>query len=171
MNTEYKGDGFSLIFGDTPSAEHPDEIYLFDIDGTLSNNDFRQHLIDRDEPNWDKYHEMVGMDAPIYWTIHMAREIPVENVYLLTSRPDSTLADTMNWLFKLNIRYNRLYMRESGNIEPSARLKERITRDFRDKIVWVAEDRPDVVEMWKATGVKVIQPNASMLKDFTGYQA
>lgn len=50
-------------------------------------------------------------------------------------------------------------MRSAGNLEPSARLKQRILEPIKDRIAWVADDNDNVVEICKAIGIKVIQPD------------
>ena len=43
---------------------------VFDLDGTLANNDHRQHFLERDPKDWDGFFEACGEDEPIMPAIH-----------------------------------------------------------------------------------------------------
>jgi chromosome condensin MukBEF MukE localization factor len=55
--------------------------------------------------------------------------------------------------------YSYLYMRPANNTEPDYVIKQRIYDEHlsREKVLFVLDDRKQVVDMWRSNGLTVLQ--------------
>ena len=143
-------------------------VYLFDIDGTLTNLEHRLHFIQQENPDWASFYNAAGEDSPMWDTITIARSLPYsgQRVILSTGRTESILEMTMKWMHKYRVPVEALYMRKDGdhredNVVKSELLDQIIARNPQDvntnKIAAVFEDRQQVVDMYRARGLRVYQ--------------
>lgn len=134
---------------------------IFDLDGTLANNDHR-HAFD--------YEKLID-DKPIEFVVELAR-MYAQNDYDIICVSGRNAGDketndkhwhaTASWLSKNNIPWSVLYMRDWDDNRADDIIKEEI---FWNKIEnnWNVEcafdDRDRVVEMWRRIGVNCSQVN------------
>lgn len=142
------------------------QIAIFDLDGTLADIAHRRHYVRNTEdnlpnwkPNWKKFFEEVGKDTlrEEVWlklTDHVNKG---HEIIICSGRPEHTRQDTENWLKHYSVHYDRLIMRQNGDSRDDVIVKQEFLDKFLDKskIVYVADDRPKVVRMWKANGLNV----------------
>ena len=159
---------------------------IFDIDGTLANNQERLHYLDEDPKNWEKYHAEVHKDKPIEPLCHLVRFLELSPVrqgsplLYVTGRPEITRTVTIQWLFKhiyepmgvlksydlqgrarmKNMIDSVLYMRPSGDHRPDVEIKQMLLAAIRSEglePLFVVEDCQHVVDMWKEAGIICLQ--------------
>ena len=135
-------------------------ICLVDLDHTLTDAAWRNDMIG----DWDKYHESSIHDKPctdICTLIDLLRGNGII-VVGLTARPEKWRKLTQQWLIKYGIMIDELLMRPDTNFEPVGALKVNIARevfgdDLESRILFVLDDRDDVVSGFKALGVTSLQ--------------
>lgn len=130
---------------------------ICDIDGTLA------HMVDRGPFDWKK----VGSDEPdfVVWDIllkyYLTRTSKEWVEIILVSGRDGICRDeTEEWLGMFDIPYDQLFMRPAHNNEKDVVIKQRILdSEIKDKyeVLFVLDDRDQVVEMWRANGLKCLQ--------------
>lgn len=77
-------------------------IYIFDLDGTLSNADHRKHLLTdvEDSTRWRRFYAACGGDSPVGAVIAMFNLLRLtgNDVMIWTGRSDEVAAITVDWL-------------------------------------------------------------------------
>lgn len=136
---------------------------LFDIDGTLADNWHRQHLVQSDTPDWDKFFDSMSQDAPNKPVVELYELVKASDRYtiiLVSGRPERYRGQTISWLDRHNITFNKLYMRPDGDRRPDFMVK----KDMLDAIVgdgyeilFVIDDRTQTVKMWRENGIACLQ--------------
>lgn len=135
---------------------------VFDIDGTLADNEHRKHHLDSND--WDSFFDaMIGdsLKKPVANLLKMYHHNGYK-IILVTGRPDSHEHDTMMWLRTHGILplIEGMLMREAGNTDPDEDVKKEI---FTQKIApnynveVVVDDRQKVVDMWRGIGLTCFQ--------------
>jgi hydroxymethylpyrimidine pyrophosphatase-like HAD family hydrolase len=131
---------------------------ICDLDGTLA-------IIDHRNP----YDASTAMDDilndPVANVIRVyanQQDIPV-SLILLSGREDKYRKVTEQWLNKHSItHYDGLYMRKSGDRRKDSIIKkelyDRYIKDTYD-IIFVLDDRDQVVKMWREIGLTCFQVN------------
>lgn len=139
-------------------------IFLVDIDGTLADASHRVHHITTQEPkDWNAFYAGIPEDKPIFQVITIVRALSKagHNIHLVTGRPDNTRDITSAWLQKFRIPYGLLLMRKEGDHRKDSEVKSELI-DLAFSMIspedMVAiEDRNQVVEMYRARGIKTLQ--------------
>lgn len=139
-------------------------VVMFDLDGTLCDDRWRQHLILSDnvthgdlDAKWDAYHAACGQDLPI--NLHLLDGLSTFDVAFVTSRPEKFREKTKQWL-RENIYSHRnspLLMRPIGDHRHSPELKVDLMRKHLgggDNVTDAYDDRQDVLEALFMAGVK-----------------
>lgn len=125
---------------------------IVDIDGTLAHkhdrNAYDYQRVDRDE--CDRIiAELVNQLYRLNYTI-----------IVVSGREDSCRELTINWLKKHMIDYHHLYMRKKGDMRKDRVVKREIYEGhIKDlySVLFVLDDRNQVVEMWREIGLKCLQ--------------
>jgi hypothetical protein len=121
------------LFGKSIDANRQlKETVLFDLDGTLSNNQHRLPIIinsdgsKKPNPDWDNYTQQCIFDTPKLPIINICKQYIANNHYviILTGRCESMRSVTEAWLHGAGLTgYTKLMMRPDGNYTPSAEIK------------------------------------------------
>jgi len=146
-------------------------IYLFDIDGTLADNDHREHFLtvpDGQQKDWDSFWAGQAYDTvhePIATIARLLVQVGGYRVILLTGRPEIYRHVTEVWLDKNGVVYEKMIMRPKGNREDDTTLKLKLIDEYftpgeRRQIKLIFEDRQRCVDSMRAAGYKVCQPQA-----------
>ena len=146
---------------------------IFDMDSTLSSVVHRRHLVTEYPKDWSRFHGSMVLDAPLEHTIRKLRahKKQGEKVIILTMRPERFRPFTERWLRQQNVPFDRLYMRPEGDFRSSdaaklAIYREQIAPEFDVELAY--DDRTDVLDMWKAIGVKAVPVSDPGLPPFEG---
>lgn len=128
----------------------PDAI-MVDMDGTLAilgdRSPYDVSRCDLDLPN------QPVVDTVLKWQANTT-------IIIVSGRTDDGQEKTATWLKKYGIDYRHLYMRKTKDMRKDAILKQEIYNDLiRDKynILFILDDRQQVVDMWRSLGLKVFQ--------------
>lgn len=139
--------------------------FVFDLDGTLSDQTHRQHFIEAEKQDWDAYYAAAHADPVVKPMAMIARGLGImgHRIDIWTGRSDIVRSATAEWLSNHGIMYHTLRMREHGDHTPDFELKQK----WLDSLVSyglqlpkpdaVFEDRTRVVEMYRAAGIQCLQ--------------
>ena len=140
-------------------------VYIFDIDGTIADLTHRLHFISGETKDWDTFYKACYNDAPIFEVITVARALhdAGHRIVYSTGRTSAVYEFTKKWLVKYRLpQTERLYMRPDGDHREDSVVKSEIldviNADYaNEKLGGIFEDRQQVVDMYRARGVKVFQ--------------
>lgn len=138
-------------------------IYLCDIDGTIADLSHRLHFIEQKPADWGSFFAACCADLPIPEVIEVIRALSSRNsVIMVSGRSDECEEKTLEWLRDNAIPFTTIYMRKAGDHRQDnivkAELLEEIREDWKeDSIAGVFEDRQQVVDMYRAQGLRVFQ--------------
>lgn len=133
-----------------------DSCVIVDLDGTLAK------MKDRGPFDWDK----VGQDELQRDILELVRLIDIGNfgrrvqVIICSGRDAVCRPETEAWLEAHSVRYHALYMRPEGSKEKDSVLKEWMYRSHiqgKYNVLYVLDDRNQVVEMWRRLGLRCLQ--------------
>ena len=135
-------------------------IVICDIDGTIANNDHRQHLL-KNFKDWDKFFAQLHLDKPIYEIID--KVIGLNNkgkkIIFITGRPEKYREQTLKWLknfFNFNFC---LIMRSDDDLRSKVLIKEELFKlHFQQNEVFIVfENDQDLINLWKKLDLNVFQ--------------
>lgn len=136
---------------------------IFDIDGTLANNDHRRHLVEgAPTKDWEKFFSLMHLDEPKEHVRYLFNSFPGKAIFMVTGRFEKYRHITMDWLVrhKFDAYYSSLYMRPDGDFRPDVEFKRGVyERDIKPHfdVTLVLEDRTSVVKMWRSLGLECWQ--------------
>lgn len=139
-------------------------IYVFDIDGTIANNEHRSHLLPSSDlhltSSWKGYNKACSGDSPIIPMINMMNTLAdLSPVYIMTSRSDEVEWMTLEWLQDNDIEYDSIYMRSRHDNRKDYKMKEEWLNEISggDKSnVVIFEDNPQVIKHLRSCGYTVM---------------
>jgi hypothetical protein len=139
-------------------------IYIFDIDGTLADISHRLHFIQQKPADWRAFFAACPGDTPIPEVVYMIDALSMcdQKIIMITGRSDEISTQTKEWLAGHLIPCHGLYMRKEGDHRADnvvkAELLDLVIKDFPSvPIAGVFEDRKQVVDMYRARGLRVYQ--------------
>ena len=143
-------------------------IYLFDIDGTIADITHRLHFLQKNSndavADWRGFFKACPDDKPIPEVIEVLQSLTSYSNSLIgvTGRSDEIREETETWLYRNNILFNNLLMRKAGDHREDTIVKsemlDQILKDRKiEEIGGVFEDRQQVVDMFRARGLRVFQ--------------
>ena len=153
------------------SASDIKPIYIFDIDGTLTDLEHRRHILDEtSNDKWSRFYDLCDQDAPIWPVIDVMETLKtVADILLFTGRTEAVRCKTAAWLaHHSSFTYEELQadtgimtMRPDGNFRADHILKEmwldQMVLEDRMRVHGVFDDRDSVVAMWRRKGLKCFQ--------------
>lgn len=136
---------------------------IFDVDGTLANNEHRQVWVRSKPRNWKAYNATMADDKPIHNIIHLTHLLRDHyTVIIVTARSMDERDVTLAWLKQHNVHYDHIYFRAAKDYRDDTIVKSEIL----DKIIeaghdpaMVFDDRNKVVNMWRERGIQCLQVN------------
>jgi hypothetical protein len=144
---------------------------LLDLDDTTSDARWREPMIASE--GWDRYHEQLINDKPIYPIASMVNALWLGQYYIvaLTARPERYRTITMQWLVRNCIRVDELLMRGNKDYRPSPAVKlalveRRFPATPKTSFI-VLDDREDVCAAFKAAGYVTLQIHRSVVHETT----
>ena len=143
-------------------------IIVCDLDGTLANCEHRVHHVQRvdsnglkKKPNWEAFYAGVKDDK-----INPAVCITLSNfidanyhIIFCSGRPERCRADTTEWLIQHRFYGYELLMRKDGDLRADYIVKQEILDNHinKEKVLFVMDDRQQVVDMWRRNGLTCFQ--------------
>lgn len=134
-------------------------IYIFDLDGTLSDLTQRLHHIQKEPKDWDGFFASCKNDSPIIQTINVAKALRRAGhyIWIVSGRSDAVRSDTIDWLYRYCVQHDELIMRKAGDRRHDTEVKKEwflsLPEVDKNNIAGVFEDRANVVEMWRSLGL------------------
>nr|DAN84998.1 MAG TPA: hypothetical protein [Caudoviricetes sp.] len=139
-------------------------ICIFDLDGTLSDGTHRLHLLPKKDlhltESWSEFNGASIGDSPIQSTIDVANALHRSGmiVVILTGRSDEVKTDTMIWLDRYGVKYDRLIMRRASDNRKDTIIKEEELRKIGlERIVAAWDDSPNVIAHLRGLGITTYQ--------------
>lgn len=155
---------------------------IVDLDNTLSEDHWRSDFIDDEfaEQGLGRalrrhfaYHSLAAFDKPAFQheVEVLLRAVQPEFVFVFTARPELFRHATTQWLLRNHEAVfdhsTEIYMRQNTDDSSSMFLKRKMLDDVCARYRLAAgdfialEDKPSVLEMYRAAGVKTYETNAT----------
>lgn len=139
-------------------------LYIFDLDGTLSLTNHRQHILNntKDPDRWKKFFEACVDDKPNWSVINTFKKLnTVSDCIIWSGRSEDVRPQTERWLFGHLGYVPFLRMRRSKDFTPDDELKQlwlkSLSDEERNRLVAAFDDRNKVVKMWRKNKVACYQ--------------
>tara|TARA_B100001121_G_scaffold263391_1_gene244217 strand:+ start:1188 stop:1613 length:426 start_codon:yes stop_codon:yes gene_type:complete len=137
-------------------------IILCDIDGTIANNDHRQHFLEG-KKDWEGFFSELVNDLPIQIIIDkvIQEQVNGKEIVFLTGRPERYRYSTTLWLKEHFDFEFKLLMRNDGDQRNKLEIKKEIfKKNFKsDEIYCVFENDYELIKMWKELNLETIEVN------------
>ena len=144
---------------------------ICDLDGTLANCEHRVHHVRNKPKNWDAFYAGVREDKVNYPVMNVLDKFLCYeglryNIIFCSGRPERCREDTVWWLREVaHIWYSehspdvKLFMRKNGDYRADYIVKQEIldTQIDKDRVLFVLDDRQQVVDMWRRNGLTCFQ--------------
>lgn len=133
---------------------------ILDFDGTISDYSDRAKYRDID---WNKYIELSYTDIPNRAVISLINKFKyTHEILIVTARAESSREETVDWLNKYNIHYDRLIMKQSNHdAEEDGLVKSLIIKKLIEveeyDILFCVDDRDCCVKYLRDLGLTVFQ--------------
>ena len=128
-------------------------IVICDIDGTVANNDHRQHLL-QGFKTWDKFFAHLSKDLPISEVIEFVINLHDEGkeVVFVTGRPARYEEATRKWLEKhFNFEIKLIMRKDQDNRNKIEIKKEIFLENFKSEDIFLVIDNDrDLIKMWQS---------------------
>ena len=143
------------------------KIVLCDIDGTVANNDHRQHYLEG-KKDWDGFFSELINDSPIK---HVIKRINQEvlngnEIIFITGRPERYRYSTNLWLKEIFSFSYDLFMRKNGDKRNKLIIKKEIFQNHLEKmnIILCIDNDEDLLLQWRELGLLTKHPD-EIIKD------
>jgi len=143
-------------------------IFIFDLDGTLSDHGHRLHYIKREKPDWDAYYAACGDDPPIAGVCRVFRALHAagNSCLVWSGRRDDTRQATHAWLMRHDLRPT-FTVRMRPRTGPLSRVPNSLLKrvwlpeldELRRDVTLAAafDDDPRTCAMYEECGVPVVR--------------
>lgn len=140
------------------------KLFIFDLDGTLTDCAHRMHNILSSPKKWDAFFAACSDDPPIEWVCNIARLIRTfecGKILILSGRSFGYVVQTKKWLRLNLVPYDHLVMRKEKDFRPDIVAKPELLEEFLHfkpgfVVQWIIEDRPQMVEKWRSIQFNVL---------------
>jgi predicted secreted acid phosphatase len=137
-----------------------EEIVIFDIDGTLADVSERVHHLEKKPKDWDAFFQGIPQDKAIRSMVRLCNILHESGLKILlcSGRSEQYRPETVEWLAQQGVEYHELILRRDNDKRSDAVVKREMLAGLdRSKILFVVEDRREVVEMWRSEGLVCLQ--------------
>ena len=136
-------------------------MYVFDLDGTMSNHRHRLHHITSKPKNWPAFFEACSDDPLIEPIAKIATALIIrgEIIAYVTGRPESCRNRTIHWLHRNRLWFDNTYliMRSAEDKRPDEVVKPELIKQLPYQVTAIFEDRTRVVQKWRELGYTCLQ--------------
>lgn len=143
---------------------------LVDVDGTLANNNHRQHFVqppEGEKKDWKNFNKTILQDTPyedIVWLVKTLHNAGCA-IVIVTAREgtERIRRETKHWLdvvAGLEGVYEKIYHRDAQDFRDDSIIKLELLADVRRdgyEPFMVLDDRNRVVDAWREAGVRCLQ--------------
>jgi len=138
------------------------KIILCDIDGTIANNDHRQHFLEG-KKDWDGFFSELINDEPIFPIINKVIEEykAGKDIVFLTGRPEKYRYSTSLWLKEYFDFELKVLMRKNNDKNNKLKVKKEIFEsNFKvNQILYCIDNDEELLKQWHEIGLKTINAN------------
>lgn len=139
------------------------KLWVFDIDGTLADNEHRMYHLESDRKNWDAFFALQHKDEPyqpVLDVLHaLANDRLGNKIIIVTARDERFRQDTLEWINR-HIEWfpnEDIYMRPLGFRGDDDKMKVRIIKDWLAanpdyEVGAIFEDRHRIIDAFRAEG-------------------
>ena len=135
------------------------KIILCDIDGTVANNEHRQHFL-KNKKDWEGFFDGMVNDIPIHNVINkiIEEKNAGKEIVFITGRPESYRNASMVWLSKYFSFSFDLLMREDKDQRNKVIVKKDIFEKklSKSEIHYVIDNDKDLLKLWSEIGLKTV---------------
>jgi phosphoglycolate phosphatase-like HAD superfamily hydrolase len=135
--------------------------YVFDIDGTLADNEHRQYHVTKTPKDWDAFFAAQWFDQPHADILDLCNKLgQTAEIIIATGRGEEHRKVTEEWLALWDVPYSKLLMRPEGDRADDSLIKINMVKQIIEAgyhIKMWFDDRSRVVEAVRAQGVRVLQ--------------
>ena len=139
-------------------------IILCDIDGTVANNDHRQHFLDG-KKDWDGFFSELINDEPIYNVIDKVNDeyLTGKEIIFLTGRPERYRYSTTLWLREYFNFEVRILMRKDNDQNNKLKVKKEIfeANFIPDEIDYIIDNDKELIKMWSDLNIETHEVTSS----------
>ena len=132
-------------------------IILCDIDGTIANNDHRQHFLEG-KKDWDGFFSELINDLPIHSIIEMVNKEHNngKEIIFLTGRPERYRYSTTLWLKEYFNFELKILMRKDNDQNNKLIVKKEIFEEnfLLNEIDYIIDNDRDLLDMWSGLNIK-----------------
>lgn len=138
------------------------EVMLFDLDGTVADTSHRFPLSPTVDPNssWARYAQACTHDTPIASVVGMLKALyPFYLIHIVSGRDGSARDQTIEWLERHDIPWDRLTMRALDNEDSNADIKVRYANSLKAEglvVHTLFDDWHDTVQAMHMAGYNAI---------------
>ena len=139
------------------------KIFCFDIDGTLSNNNHRNHLLKGEKRDWDSFFALQHLDAPYEAVFEVLKALQrCGEIYgdigciIVTGREEQYRKTCLDWLEKHGVSFPsyNLFMRPNGfrgnDDDMKVEILNKLLKENPDwQIVGIFDDRRRIVDKYR----------------------
>jgi len=140
------------------------KIVICDIDGTIANNDHRQHYLEG-KKDWEGFFSELINDEPIFPIINKVIEEynTGKEIVFLTGRPERYRNVTTEWLKRYFDFEIKLLMRKNKDHKNKLIIKREIFElNFNVKDIFlIFENDKELIAMWEDIGANIFDVNES----------
>lgn len=135
--------------------------YIFDLDGTLADDQHRHHHITQ-RSDWDAYYAACPDDKPIHHIVEIAKALYKAGfkIAIVTGRSAAVREATVAWLIAHGILFDELVMRQKGDRRKNSEYKLATVTTLREMgydIQMVFEDLRPAVKAYREIGIPCAQ--------------
>ena len=141
------------IYKNPIKDKNKEDVILCDIDGTLAHMNGKRGPFDWQKVDRDDVDEIVAD------RLRKHKQLG-EKVIIVSGREDSCMDLTKEWLEFYNIPYDDIFMRKKDDFRKDSIIKKEIFENEinpKYNVLFVYDDRNQVVKTWRELGVKVFQ--------------
>lgn len=140
-------------------TENENKVIVFDLDGTLANDNHRNHWLQMRPKRWTEYFKECHKDLPNTQVIKICNQLYRLGywVVILTGRSDEVKYQTEKWLMQNNVHHSELIMRPEGLWIEDIEFKKDAIASYMHRIQWAFDDRNRSVKMWRELGITCFQ--------------
>lgn len=137
---------------------------IIDLDGTLANINERRNALGTHK-NFNLFYSNIPKDKLNVWCKEIINKFKQDHkIILVTGREEieEVKIDTNKWLIKNDIHYDKIFFRKLNDNRRDSIIKEEIYENNikeKYKILFVVDDRKQVVEMWRDKGLTCLHCN------------
>lgn len=132
---------------------------ICDLDGTLCDCSHRRHFVSGGRKDYDKFNAAC-VDDPLVIPIAelvMAMYADDYEIIFCSGRGNEWRHETIEWIEDMRVVPNfHLYMRPEGDYRSDVVVKREMLRQIEQEgyeVLFVVDDRPDVLRMWRQEGL------------------